>query len=368
MRVGYSYWGFTGDHKLDDAGKEISAPDGNSTYSWSIIWEMQRRGYRVFTMQKDRDWPAFRLHGKFNFSAFSQKKRFDAYLNTFTTHGETLPTLDILLLEWRFPIPGRNVGLPPEDPNYQPDLDRQNELIRHYAGTGTKIIIWDLDHKLTLEDEQSFVQWGGPAAIFETSVEPREQMWKRTRVEPPFHIPDLLQHPTLPPDPARKLVYVGSRYERDDVITEWIKPTSDAFPGQVEFWGNWLKTVDECRKLWPNVSYNDRITTKDFRRVYGTAGACPLLAKRSYLESGFITPRPWEALLFGTLPIGLAAAKGIENYVEFIAGDPSDMIEIAELTCGADVKIRDEYRRANVEKLEFMDAARFVGKMEAVLG
>jgi hypothetical protein len=115
------------------------------------------------------------------------------------------------------------------------------------------------------------------------------------------------------------------------------------------------------------VSYNDRCTTKDFRRIYGTAGACPLLAKRSYLETGFITPRPWEALLFGTLPVGLGTAKGIEQYTQFIAHDPTDMIEVAETLCGADLKTRDEYRKANVEMLEFMDARHFVDKVEGVV-
>lgn len=375
VRIGYSYWGYLGDNKLDANGNEVSTPDGNATYSWALIWEMQRRGHHVVLMQDDRDWAGWKRFGKENFASFSQEKRCSVYEKVTHTFGssEIFPELDVLLLEWRFPISGRNCRFwedcpsfpEPWDESLQPDLKRQYELLRHYKQRNTKVIVWDLDHKLTLKEELAFK----PDAVFETSQSPLELSMKRVRVEPPTVIGDLLQHPTLPSDPNRKLVYIGSRYERDDVITEWVKPTSDAFPGQVEFHGNWLKTVDECRQLWPNVSYHDRCTTKDFRRIYGTAGAVPLLAKKSYLETGFITPRPWEALLFGSLPVGLGSMKGIEEYTldGLIANDGFDMVEIAEMLAGMDVSETDRLRKMNVEKLEFMDAKCFVDKVEDVL-
>lgn len=385
MRIGYSFWGFLGDNKLDESLNEISAPDGNATYSWSLIWEMQRRGHTVLSMQEDRDYPAWKKFGKDNFASFSQEKRVSVYQNLKHTFGspEILPELDLLLVEWRFPIFGRNCnsweGQPvfPSDWTHgehrevrpdgqeeilQPDLLRQYQILRHYKQKKTKIVFWDLDHKLRTNEE---AYWK-PDAILETSHSPLKLFKERTRVEPPIITADLLQHPTLPPDPNRKAVYIGSRYERDDVITKWLRPLSESYPGSVEFHGNWLKTVDECRKLWPNISYNPRCTVQDFRRIYGTAASCPLLAKQSYLDSGFITPRPWEALMFGTIPIGLGAAKGIEQYVEFCAHDGTDMIEVAELLAGLDVKERDRIRKENVARLEFMDARFFVDTLEKV--
>jgi len=381
LRIGYSYWGFLGDNKVDNGGAEISAPDGNATYSWSLIWEMQRRGHTVHLMQEDRDWPGWRRWGSGNFAAFSQEKRTEAYTKLLHTFGssEILPELDVLLVEWRFPIVGRNCVQGPSPDKFlfmmniqegviadgfQPDLFRQVQILNHYKGKKTKIIFWDLDHKVEKRDEE----YWKPDAIFETSETPLELSMKRTRVEPPFIISDLLQHTTLPADPARKLVYIGSRYERDDIITKWIKPASDRYPNEVEFHGNWLKTADECRKLWPNVSYNDRCTVKDFRKIYGTAMACPLLAKKSYLESGFITPRVWEALLFGTLPVGLGTAKGIEQYVldEMIVWDPDDLIHMMDWL-PQDEEERRKMRESNVEKLEFMDARHFVDKVEGVV-
>jgi hypothetical protein len=259
-----------------------------------------------------------------------------------------------------------------DDPNYQPDYDRQMELLNHYKGRGTKIIFWDLDHKLPLEEE--FI-WN-PDAVFETSVVPKYSdsesklyISPRVRVEPPIIVDQIMQFSTLPCDKTRKLVYIGSRYERDDVIDEWIKPVSDRFPGEVEFWGNWLRepSLTECKKMWPNISYNERITMSRFRDVYADAVACPILAKKSYLETGFITPRPWEALMFGTIPVGLCTHTGVDDYVSFVARDSNDLCEITEYLAHIDIKERDAIRRANVEKIRFMDVKHFVDRIEEVL-
>jgi hypothetical protein len=362
MRIGYSAWGFTGDYKIEN-GQHVSTPDGNATYSWSILYEAQRRGHRVFWMQKDRDAEAWRQFGASNFAAFSSKKRISAYRGTIQTGGVDLPELDVLLLEWRFPITGRNVGVPEEHPDFQPDLKRQTQLLEHYKGTRTKIIIWDLDHKLTSADE---LAWA-PDAIFETSVVPRHQVLERTRVEPPVCVEDLLQFPTRPADPGKKLVYVGSRYERDEVITRYVGPTSKIWPGDVHFYGNWSKTIDECRRLWPGVQYHDRITVREFGEAYGDAVAVPLLAKPSYISRGFVTPRVWEALMFGSVPIGIEKSKGIKDYVLFSANDGYEMARCVEDLSGLTLNERDAMRRQNVEQISFMDVSHFMDRVEEVL-
>lgn len=373
LRIGYSYWGFLGDMKYE-GGHQVSAPDGNATYSWALVSELHRRGHSVYMMQEDRDQEGWERWGSSLFSTFSPLKREAAYRGMHQTNGVDLPELDILLLEWRFPIPGRNCLLSgPEfarwytfDANsLQPDLKRQQELIDHYRwNTDTKVVLWDLDHKLEDSDEASVI----PHAIFETSAKPRFQELPRVRVEFPTVVDDLLQFPTLDVDPARKSVYIGSRYERDEVITRWLKPLSDEYPGQVEFWGNWLKTVDECKRLWPNVSYNDRITVRDFREVYGRAASVPLLGKKSYLDCGFVTPRPCEAIMFGSIPVGLSEHTGISRYVQpgLIAGDGQDMIEVVETLAYMTQKERHRVREENAHQLSFMDARHFADRIENV--
>ena len=368
MRIGYSYWGFTGDYKIKD-GREISTPDGNATYSWSIVWEALKRGHQVYMMQQDRDLEAFQTHGLYDFASFSQEKRFKSYLGMDKTNGVSLPELDVLLIEWRFPIPGRNTGATKDDVCYQPDLDRQTELLEHYSSKKTKVVLWDLDHKLTIDDE---LKWN-PDAIFETSVNPRELSQERIRVEPPIVIGDVKQHKMVSCDPTRKLVYVGSRYERDDVIEQYIKPVSDKFPGQVEFYGNWTReeTLREVKRMWPNITFKDRICTRDFDKAYNTAVACPLLSKRSYMQTGFITPRVWEALMFGTIPIGFDEFCGIHNYVSniapnLIAANADELIEIVECLSKLDDVKRQMMRDACIDQIEFMDVKHFVDKVERI--
>ena len=377
MRLGYSFWGFMADVKLARDGSELSTPDGNATYSWSIVREALRRDWTVYQMQEDRDEPAHRRLGDSIFAAFSQADRAYAYGSMIKTHGQSLPELDVLLLEWRFPIADRNcrmlpdglVLLPPSRsaPDFdtiQPDLFRQIELLQHYSQKKTKIVLWDLDHKLTIEGERFWL----PHSILETSAQPRKLFRDRTRVEPPTIVSSLLQHHTLPSDLGRKLVYVGSRYERDDVIEEWIRPVSERWPGAVHFYGNWTRpeNLREAVRMWPRVNYCGRITTSQFWDAYGTAAACPLLAKRSYLETGFITPRIWEALLFGTIPVGLVTHRGIDRYLpdSLVARDPGHLGEIVERLAGISLAERHALRREIVGRIGFMDAGNFVDVLE----
>jgi hypothetical protein len=375
LRFGYSYWGFLGDRKVEN-GVEVSTPDGNAAYSWSILWEAQRRGWETWLLQKDRD--AEYVNGRRHdaFRSFSTHKRYSAWKNsnkTITTGGvvlndlDDLPDLDVVLIEWRFKIPGRNCEIEKDDPAYQPDLDRQIELLEHFKRKGTKIILWDLDHKLPMDEE---VYWS-PDAVFETSVKPIVSFGpERIRVEPPIIVDDLMQFATVAANPTRKLVYIGSRYERDDVIDEWIGPVSEKFPYQVEFWGNWTRepNLSECRDRWPKVLFNPRVTMSDFRKIYSTAVAVPILAKRSYMETGFITPRPWEALLFGSLPVGLSGHLGIEDYVAeaMVARDPEDLCDLLDYVSDMSLDERIETRSENVERLKHMDVRNFVDRIEEV--
>jgi len=365
VKLGYAFWGFLSDYKIE-RGQEVSTPDGNAAYSWSILWEAQQRGWETHLLHKDRDAECYSKFACSSFGSFSQKMRDDAYRRALKGESlDELKDLDVVLLEWRWPIPGRNSDISITDPAYQPDLDRQREILKHCVENKIKLIIWDLDHKLTLED----VEMWKPDAVFETSVWPHCDAMKTIRVEPPIVINELYQFDTLPASESRKLVYIGSRYERDDVIEKWIKPVSDEYPFEVEFWGNWTRepNLSECREMWPNILYNRRITMKDFRGVYGTAAACPILGKSSYLNYGFITPRPWEALMFGTIPVGLSSHVGIYDYVMNTARNPDDLMEIVYNLSVMDCDSRDKLRRANIEKLRFMDVSNFVNKIVRVL-
>jgi hypothetical protein len=114
--------------------------------------------------------------------------------------------------------------------------------------------------------------------------------------------------------------------------------------------------------------FHDRVTTKDFRSIYSSACGVPLLAKRSYLETGFITPRPYEALVFGSIPVGLASMRGVEKYVlkENIAQDARHLADIALRLSKQSLKERDMMRRNNASILSHMESSKFVEVLERV--
>lgn len=376
LRIGYAFWGYLSDRKLAEDGTEVSSPDGNATYSWAIVHEAVRRGHTVIPLHQRRDVYATSNLGDQAFKAFSKRKRSRVYdhlmwgpqgrkkRRRITGWGadsdRTFPELDLVLLEWRWPIPGRNTVGDRGTLLYQSDLDRQDALLRHYTGKGVPVIAWDLDHRLTEEDERTW-QF---RAVFETAVQPRHLHLRRTRVEPPFVMEDLLQlrrsgRPTV------TAAYVGSRYERDDVLDEWIGPLAKMCgPGQVHFFGKW-EPLDECRRRWPGVVFHGRVGVAGFHEAYRNAAVCPLLAKRSYMENGFITPRPWEAVLFGSLPIGLNGHLGIEKYSFAVVYQPDIIKAIAEMVKSYDTGMMLKQREFMAERLAHMDARYFVDALEA---
>lgn len=372
LRIGYSFWGFLGDHKLSEDGERLSTPDGNATYSWSLVWEAVRRGHRVIPMMPDRDFPACTEYGQANFESFAQPLRISAYSHLVESsdiyHGfgnrrnDHLPELDVLLLEWRFPIPGRNTGVDPLDPRYQPDLDRQHELLEHYSkDPNCRIIVWDLDLKLTPDDEESWPM----RCVLETSIAPLRQRHPRVRVEPPMVPHTLLEHGTE--RASTLLSYIGSRYERDEVIDEWIRPIANRADGRgrIHFYGNWLRDLEELHIRWPGVVFHDRVTLSDFRTILRHSAGVPLLAKGEYRKRGFITPRVWEALAFGSIPIGLEGHLGIGAYTELVARDAGDLLVLSQQLVTMSREERALLRQRAVERISFMSASNFVNVLES---
>ena len=372
LNIGYSFWGFLSDYKIEN-GKEISTPDGNATYSYSIIYELQKRGHQVFAMMPDRDKESVKMFGKFAFKSFSQNTRWIAYNNLKQTHYENnhiieylFPKLDILLIEWRFPIIGRNIN---EDGTFtnilQKDLLYQESILRFYKGTNTKIIILDLDHKLTTIDEGKWY----PDAIFETSEKPINNFIKRTSVKIPTIIDELLQFKTTNINKDKHLVYIGSRYERDEIIDKYIKNYALENKNKVHFYGNWRdypNKLKESEERWKGIIFNNRITVKDFWNVYHDACFVPLLGKQSYFDSGFITARIFESVLFGSLPLGFKEHYGIEKYCLKTVDNYTEYKELIQPLLNGSIN-RDKLRKQQVEMLESFDVKYFVDKMMEVL-
>jgi hypothetical protein len=368
MRIGYLFRGYLGDVKWDAAGNEVSTPDGNATYSWSIEHECERRKHKLIPLGENLDAPAAASLGPDLFKAFSGSKRAKSYERMLRRgwsrlSERTFPALDLVLVEWRWPIPGRNTPADRESVDYRRDLERQWEVLRHYSNAGTPIVVWDLDHKLTELDVEMMQAADMPVRFIETAVKPKA--WAR-RVEPPTLVADLCQHDINPRLPSHHLGYVGSRYERDETIDKWIHPIANVNGHRAKFWGKW-EPSDEVRTRWPGITFAGRIGVRDFYDAYSRVAAVPLLAKQSYYRSGFITPRVWEAVLFGSIPIGLAGHRGIGQYVERVAIDSRGLLEAATEIRNISSIRRRVLREEAAHRLSHMDARHFVDVLEGLV-
>ncbi len=325
MRIGYLFRGFLGDVKLDRELVEVSTPDGNSTYSWCIEHEFNRRRHQLIPLGSNLDAPGAGSLGEGLFASFSQEKRAASYermLRRGWAHlsDRRFPELDAVLIEWRWPIPGRNTPTDRGSPSFQNDLERQGDVLREYSSRGTPIVVWDLDHKLMEEDER---HWGFD--VIETAVQPRRD---HVRVEPPCVTSELLQFDIDGRMPTYHLGYIGSRYERDETIDRWIAPITPPNTHRAKFWGKWEPEA-EVRTRWPGIKFSGRIGVRGFWDAYSRVAAVPILAKQSYYDCGFMTPRPAEAVMFGSVPIGLSGHTGVEGYVPRVVHSPEELLEAA---------------------------------------
>lgn len=364
MRIGYLFRGFLGDVKLDQGLNELSTPDGNATYSWCIEHECNRRRYQLIPLGENLDAPAAGQFGEKLFSAFSGDKRAASYERMLRRGWTRLsdkrfPELDVVIIEWRWPIPGRNTLADRGSPSYQRDLERQEEVLREYSNRGTPIVVWDLDHKLTEEDER---HWGFD--VIETSVRPIRD---HVRIEPPCVTSELLQFDIDERMPMHHLGYIGSRYERDETIDKWIGSIAPVGTHRAKFWGKW-EPADDVRARWPGVSFAGRIGVRGFWDAYSRVAVVPLLAKQSYYECGFVTPRPAEAVMFGSIPVGLEGHLGIEGYVGRVVSTPEQLLEFATWVRTMSPIRRRVLREESAHTLYHTDARGFMDVIEGLVG
>ena len=300
MKIGYSFWGYLGDYKFDKDGNPASTPDGNAFYSWSIISKLQELGHEVVSLMPDRDAIGYKKMGSKLFSAFAEEKRDAAYRNMVKASYESynqfnvinvlkcvLKGMDMILLEWRFEIPGRNTGMQPEQPDYM----IQDKILKLAEVYNIPVIVFDLDYKLNVEDIAKYKI---------KSVIELGDKWSGKycrRVEIPFDFSCINEFPVKETTEG-KLVYVGNRYERDASVSKYIEPLS----GSVIF-GNWNEGGRDSKSVWPNLDFRGRIAQNEIKKAYDEGDMTVLIAKDSYYRKGFMTARIIEAVFYGVVPL-----------------------------------------------------------------
>ena len=269
MRIGYSCWGFLGPGVLD-------TPDGSRAYRRPLIDGLIGAGHHLVLLQTNRDLAEAGLD-------LRDQYRFDA----------GLPELDALMVEWRWPLPGRNTTACGST-GHTCDLHRQAELLEEYTHRlGRPTVIWDLDRQLPTRDPlRGLTQ----VMVCELALYPTPGA--TTLLCP---VPDAALDTADPkvlaalPRPV-PLVYVGNQYDRDDAFDRFFAPAAAKVAHRVA--GKWPAT-----SRWPHVTFTGRCPYPEVDGIHRQALATVLLAPQRYARVGQVTSRLFEALLAGCLPI-----------------------------------------------------------------
>jgi len=327
MRVGYSFWGIFSEVNVDMPSTI------NSYVPWIILGLLEKK-CKVYPLQINLDEHFSRkFNKKINFTylydSYSIEKVYKhLFENSTIIPGISLPDLDLVIIDWRWPIPGRNTEKDRKFPDFTPDLVRQNEILEHYSKRNTQIIVLDLDHKVTIEDEK---KW--EFHIIEPAIQPKNQYIKRVSSVLPYKFFKIYYQGMK--DRNSLITYVGNNYERERAINEYIYPisTKDRFKNKITFYGNWIKYDKVYKELitkWPYFNYLGKVTKEDYLYVYGKSYTTPLLAKDSYYKYGFMTPRQIESVLYGCIPVGFSEHLGIDKFIpkKFIVKDYNEYINL----------------------------------------
>lgn len=406
-RCGYSFWGFLGDRKYDAYGKLLSTPDGNAFYSWSIIMELQNRGYEVVQVMPDRDLYGTIYSGKALFESWAKDKRLEAYSKTIKikyeklfwlkgfvsrseirTHAksqnvwqtmkkrvleiyeEYFGDIQFILHEYRMLIPGRNDIDSVFNEEWQPDYLIQECLFEYCCKEQKRLILFDLDYKLDCSIYRDLRRRGCPAVIFELGTK-----WQRTyadiengveirKVYIPFDFDSIDYFDILSKEKRQQnLIYVGNRYERDWCIDKYIPENLN----RCTIYGNWLEGDRDSAEVWSRLNFGRRLQTGDMASVYQDSLSTILLAKAEYCEYGFMTARIVESIFYGTVPFFIEEYG--KDVIKEYAGHYADFLTVVskedviyKIKClrkngGPQVKDIVGYLR---NRLDFMDVKNFV--------
>ena len=270
MKIGISYWGYC--QTFQGCGV-ANTPDGHRYGRPVLIDDLLARGHEVYALQQRREdipYPGL-------------------------IYDEGNPDLDALFIEWRWPT-YKNSG--PD--KFEPDLDRQNELLEHYHGK-VPVVAWDTDLKMTSADETAWPNM----IVADPTLSPESFIIPRVRLTFWSDFKQLF-------DPVASGVefgYVGNNYEREEMFKKYYSEPASALRShgiQTKVWGNWLQRSPE--RLSPevlisrhtSVTFNDRVSFHDSMSVLNNFICTVHITKPRYAKQGFCSPRYLENIVTNT--------------------------------------------------------------------
>lgn len=336
MKIGYSFWGFLGNGITD-------TPDGGRSHRRPFIDALLSQGHDITFLQQNRD----RLEAGDDLGA--------AY-----TFDAGLPEIDVLFLEWRWPIAGRNTTACGTN-GHTCDLHRQAELLKHYTQERrTPTLVWDKDRTLLPDDPLRRMP---RVAVCEAALEPAPGAHRLL-----FPVADHLLDRADPLALARRprnltLGYVGNQYDRDDHFARFFAPAAALFPHQVA--GKWTRT-----DRWPHIAFRGRIPFAQAHQLYGDSLATVLLLPGRYRAVGQVTQRIFEAVLAGCLPLAPADIRHVDRFVprELVIKNGDEAVHrLSELERIAGSAEHADLIAECLDRLNLFRLSRQVGAVDSVL-
>ncbi|WP_176743508.1 glycosyltransferase family protein [Streptomyces agglomeratus] len=336
MKIGYSFWGFLGNGITD-------TPDGGRSHRRPLIDALLGRGHEIVFLQANRD----------------LIEAGDDLGNAYTFHSGS-PDIDVLFLEWRWAIEGRNTTACGTE-GHTCDLHRQAELVTRYTvRRKTPTVIWDKDRELRPDRMWRRVR---QTAICEAALQPNPGAHRLL-----FPVDDRLlaeADPIALAEKPRDLVlgYVGNQYDRDEHFDHFFAPAAAHFDHLVG--GKWTKT-----SRWPHVRFLGRLPFEAVHAVYDRSLATVLMLPERYAAVGQMTQRIFEAVLAGCLPLAPADILHADRFVpnELIVSSSSEVVErLAHLQRIAGTQQHADLIAACLDRLDLFRLSRQVDVLEAVL-
>ncbi|MEV0934308.1 hypothetical protein ACIBMX_10970 [Streptomyces phaeochromogenes] len=336
MRIGYSFWGFLGNGITD-------TPDGGRSHRRPFIDALLARGHEIVFLQANRD----------------LLEAGDALGGAYVFDSGT-PKIDVLFLEWRWAITGRNTTRCGAE-GHTCDLHRQAELITHYtARRGTPTVIWDKDRTLRTE---SVSRGTLRTAVCEAALAPSPGAHRLL-----FPVDDQLLDQADPIALAATprdlaLGYVGNQYDRDEYFDRYFAPAAARVAHLVG--GKWTRT-----DRWPHVRFLGRIPFAQAHELYSRSLATVLMLPERYAAVGQMTQRIFEAVLAGCLPLAPADIRHVDQFVpaELIVSSGQEVIErLAFLRQIAGNQQHADLIAACLDRLDLFRLSKQVDALETVL-
>lgn len=282
MRLGFSYWGFCEDIRHSAV---TNTPDGGRYTRPLLVKELIKLGVEVIALQPRRE--AKPIEG--------------------LTFDDGFPKLDALLIEWRWPTYKNDKNHPDFGKRpYEPDLDRQTDLLYKYL-YDIPVIIFDTDLKFSTESSKLQLAQQG-IIVYEPCLNPSHYAFSL-----PYWTDGVpIFGDSMPHD--KTLLYLGSNYERYWGIEKYYYNVAKELRDRrhirsinVKVIGNWLDKSPErpeqeelVKKYSEYIKFYPRNTMLEGFQALAKAITTIHIGKKEYMEKGLVAPRYLESLVCGT--------------------------------------------------------------------